>query len=304
MLRRPGRERLKGYEFTGEFRRVLSLARDEALRFQHDYIGTEHLLLGLIANGAWPAWVRELGAEPDAVVLLVEQSVRKGNVHPLPKGELPYTSRAKKALVLAMEEARLLQNPTIDPSNLLTGLVFEQKGIAAQVLDSFGVTPDVVRRHMKESYVSPELRRMEELEPSRRKGPRFTFAIDDSSPSSIYEQIIAQVREAVATGALGPSERLPTVRRLADELDIAPGTVARAYAELEQLGVVQTEGARGTRVAERAPRGQPAGERRDTLIGLLRPVAVAAFHLGATATELRAALERAMDGVLREDERT
>jgi DNA-binding transcriptional regulator YhcF (GntR family) len=86
------------------------------------------------------------------------------------------------------------------------------------------------------------------------------------------------------------------VRQLADELDIAPGTVARAYSELERRGVVVTDGARGTRVAERER--PPAPDRPETLTGLLRPVAVAAYHMGATAQELRAALERAMHGIL------
>jgi DNA-binding transcriptional regulator YhcF (GntR family) len=120
--------------------------------------------------------------------------------------------------------------------------------------------------------------------------------IDDRSDRSIYEQIIAQVQEAVATGALRTGDRLQPVRRLADDLDIAPGTVARAYTELERLKVVVTEGARGTRIAERVSQ-QAKSERPDTLAGLLRPVAVAAFHMGASASELRSALDEAMKGI-------
>jgi len=102
---------------------------------------------------------------------------------------------------------------------------------------------------------------------------------------------------AVATGQLRPGDRLPTVRQLADDLDIAPGTVARAYGELERLGILVTEGARGTRVAEQQKPLVPDAERPNTLVGLLRPVAVAAFHLGASADELRAALDEAMKGI-------
>jgi DNA-binding transcriptional regulator YhcF (GntR family) len=119
--------------------------------------------------------------------------------------------------------------------------------------------------------------------------------VDDASDRSIYEQIIAQVQEGVATGALRPGDRLPPVRHLADQLDIAPGTVARAYSELERLRVVVTEGARGTRIAERSDKGK--ADRLEQLVGLLRPVAVAAFHLGGTADELKAALDRAMAGI-------
>ncbi len=124
--------------------------------------------------------------------------------------------------------------------------------------------------------------------------------LDDGSDRSIYERIVGQIQERVAVGALEPGDRLPTVRRMADRLDIAPGTVARAYGELERLGLVVTEGARGTRVAERARSSVPDRERADTLAGLLRPVAVAAFHLGASAGELRAALNEAVGDIFRE----
>jgi DNA-binding transcriptional regulator YhcF (GntR family) len=133
------------------------------------------------------------------------------------------------------------------------------------------------------------------------EAPRFSITIDETSESaSIYQQIIDQIREGVATGALEAGRRLQTVRSLADALDIAPGTVARAYAELERLGVVVTEGARGTRVAEPRRPEQLPSERLSTLTGLLRPVAVAAFHMGGSAAELRQALDAAMKGIMEE----
>src|SRR5206468_2526682 len=79
----------------------------------------------------------------------------------------------------------------------------------------------------------------------------FEVRIDDASDRAIHEQIVSQIQEAVATGTLRPGNRLPPVRQLADQLEIAPGTVARAYSELERRGIVVTDGARGTRVAER-----------------------------------------------------
>ena len=121
--------------------------------------------------------------------------------------------------------------------------------------------------------------------------------LDDTSDLTIYEQIVAQVQEAIATGRLAAGERLPTVRELADQLGIAPGTVARAYSELERQNIVVTQGVRGTRVAGRGRTSPDAGARPETLTGLLRPAAVAAFHLGATAGELRAALEDAMKDI-------
>jgi GntR family transcriptional regulator len=171
-------------------------------------------------------------------------------------------------------------------------LINEGHGIAAQVLADRGATAE------RTAAAIMEVRGQVEAEAR----PRFQFEIDDSSRSqSIYEQLVAQTKEGVATGKLQPNDRLPTVRQLADELDIAPGTVARAYGELERLGVVVTEGKRGTRVAPRERPGVPENERPATLVGLLRPVAVAAFHLGGTAPELREALEIAMKDIFNEE---
>jgi DNA-binding transcriptional regulator YhcF (GntR family) len=123
--------------------------------------------------------------------------------------------------------------------------------------------------------------------------------LDASSGTPIYEQIVGKIEEAVATGRLVAGERLPSVRDLASELGVAPGTVARAYSELESRGVVRTEGAKGTSVAAT---GKSPGPRPDPAAGLerlLRRTVVAAFHRGSTADEVRSALERAMKGILK-----
>ena len=101
------------------------------------------------------------------------------------------------------------------------------------------------------------------------------------STASIYEQIVERIREAVATGALKSGQKLQPVRRLADELDIAPGTVARAYVELERLGIIMTEGARGTRVADVRRNEPPSDDRKDTLAGLLMIAACPLSYLTA-----------------------
>lgn len=170
--------------------------------------------------------------------------------------------------------------------DLLAGLLGEERGIAGVVLREAGLTPDALG-----------------LPTVAGKGVRaeLEVIIVDASDRSIYEQIVEQIQEHVAVGRLEPGERLPTVRRLADSLDIAPGTVARAYGELERLGLVVMRGARGTRVAGRDRSTVPDRQRSRTLAGLLRPVAVAAFHLGGTADELRAALEEAMADIFRSD---
>ncbi|NJD10818.1 MAG: GntR family transcriptional regulator [Gemmatimonadetes bacterium] len=121
--------------------------------------------------------------------------------------------------------------------------------------------------------------------------------LDDDSDRTIYEQIVAQVQEAIATGRLAAGDRLPTVREMADQLGIAPGTVARAYSELERENIVVTQGVRGTRVADRVKAAPDAAAHPANLTGLLRPAAVAAFHMGATADQLRAALDDAMKDI-------
>ncbi|NIP81200.1 MAG: GntR family transcriptional regulator, partial [Gemmatimonadetes bacterium] len=110
----------------------------------------------------------------------------------------------------------------------------------------------------------------------------------------IFAQIVEQVEERVATGALPPGARLPAVRRLAERLGLAPGTVARAYRELEGRGVLVTAGPLGTRVADRPGAvGALRGAGVDDLAERMRPVVVGAFHAGATAAQLREALTRA-----------
>lgn len=286
----PGRS---GYNFTEQVRKVLALTRDEALRLRHEYVGTEHILLGLIRDdeGVAGAVLQNLNVDANEIRRRIEHTVKKGKSAPPAGPDLPYTSRAKIALELATTEARELNHGYVGTEHLLLGLLREERGIAAQILVGAGVNLDAVRAETLR-ILGTEARHAR----TARRPERTTFhvRIDDGSDRSIYEQIVAQVQEAVATGGVTAGDRLPTVRQLADDLDIAPGTVARAYVELERLGVVVTEGARGTRVAPPKPSGMPAADRPEMLVGLLRPVVVAAFHLRASAQELRDALEKAM----------
>ncbi|HET8650548.1 MAG TPA: GntR family transcriptional regulator, partial [Gemmatimonadales bacterium] len=120
------------------------------------------------------------------------------------------------------------------------------------------------------------------------------IAIDDSDATPVYQQIIDQVRTAVALGRLAPDDRLPTVRQLAADLGVAPGTVARAYQELEQLGCVVTDGSKGTRIAPARPVELSSYARSARLVSLMRPIVVTASHLGASPDEIRAALDLAV----------
>ena len=122
------------YNFTERVRKVLSMARQEATRLQHDYVGTEHVLLGLIREGEGVAAhvLGNLNVDLDQVNKRVDESVRRGNAT-IALGELPYTNPAKKVLEFAMAEARQLSHSYVGTEHLLLGLLRERKGIAAQV---------------------------------------------------------------------------------------------------------------------------------------------------------------------------
>ena len=133
---------MNGYNFTDRVRKVLQMAREEAARLHHEYVGTEHILLGLIreGEGVAAAVLTNLGVELEEVQQKIEETVKKGKSAAAAGPELPYTSRAKKVLELAMMEARELNHSYVGTEHLLLGLLREEKGIAAQVLTDAGVT--------------------------------------------------------------------------------------------------------------------------------------------------------------------
>jgi bifunctional DNase/RNase len=131
--------------FTERAKKVLSLAQEEARRFQHSYIGTEHLLLGLVREreGVAARVLGNLGVELNKVRSAVEFIIGRGDrVVP---GEFGLTPRAKKVIELAVDEARRLNHYYIGTEHLLLGLVRESGGIAAGVLESLGVNLEKVR---------------------------------------------------------------------------------------------------------------------------------------------------------------
>jgi len=273
------------YNFTDGVRQALAAAGHHANRLGHDCVCTEHILLGLIdvADPVVVSLLSRHGVQPADLFDVVKSRVRPATSPAGTTGQkLPYTRRAKKTLENAMAAGRKGRRSEIAPEHLLQALLAVEDGLAAAVLREAGVTT--------ENLLSAPAG-------GRPSTGGLALHIDDASDRSIYEQIVEQVQEQVAVGALVAGERLPTVRRLADSLDIAPGTVGRAYRELERLGLVTTQGARGTRVAAHKRAAVPDAERAETLTGLLRPVAVAAFHLGASADDMRRALERAMGDI-------
>ena len=132
-------------KFSEPARRVLSLAQEEAQRFNHNYIGTEHILLGLVreTEGVAARVLSNVGVEFTKVRSAVEFIIGRGE-RPTP-GEIGLTPRAKKVIELAVDGARRLNHHYIGTEHLLIGLMREGEGVAAGVLESLGVTLDKVR---------------------------------------------------------------------------------------------------------------------------------------------------------------
>ncbi len=132
-------------KFSEKARRVLSLAQEEAQRFNHTYIGTEHILLGLVreTDGVAAKVLNNLGVELTKVRSAVEFIIGRGER--TPSGEIGLTPRAKKVIELAVDEARRLNHNYIGTEHLLIGLMREGEGVPAGVLESLGVTLDKIR---------------------------------------------------------------------------------------------------------------------------------------------------------------
>jgi len=132
--------------FTGRARKVLSLSRQEAQRFRHDYIGPEHILLALLKEGTGVAVsvLKDLNVDFEGVRKFVEERVGEGAATVM-MGQIPFTPRGKRVLEFALDEATDLGHTHIGTEHLLLGLFEEDEGIAAQVLRSHGLDQGMVR---------------------------------------------------------------------------------------------------------------------------------------------------------------
>jgi ATP-dependent Clp protease ATP-binding subunit ClpC len=137
--------------FTDRAKKVMNLARQEAQRFNHEYLGTEHVLLGLVQEGSGVAAnvLKNMGIDLAKIRSEVEKIVKTGPSM-VTMGQLPFTPRAKKVLELSMEEASNLGHNYIGTEHLLLGLIKENEGIAAQVLINLGVKLEDVREEVLE----------------------------------------------------------------------------------------------------------------------------------------------------------
>src|SRR6476619_7352712 len=135
--------------FTDRARKMMQIANQEAKRFNHEYIGTEHILLGLVKEGSGVAAnvLKNLDVDLRKIRLEVEKLVQSGP-EMVTMGKLPQTPRAKKVIEYSMEEARNLNHNYVGTEHILLGLLREQEGVAAQVLMNLGLRLEEVRQEV------------------------------------------------------------------------------------------------------------------------------------------------------------
>ncbi len=176
-------------KFTDRARKVMALAREEAKRFNHEYIGTEHILLGLVKEGSGVAAnvLQNLDIDLKKIRLEIEKIVQTGP-DLVSVGQLPFTPRVKKVLEYAIEEARAMGHNYIGTEHQLLGLLREQEGVAAQVLLNLGVKLEDVREEVVELLGAESPQNVKEKEEKRGKSK--TPALD-----SFGRDLTQQARE-------------------------------------------------------------------------------------------------------------
>ncbi len=268
--------------FTNRARQSVVLAQVEARDFSHDYIGTEHLLLGLLREGEGVAalTLRRLGIGLGIVRTEVEAIVGRGSGSP--DGHIPFTPRAKKVLELSLREAIQLGHNYIGTEHILLGLVREGEGVAAQVLVKRGLVLDRVRAAV--------------LDEIRRLGAERSTTPAASTPGA--EEAVAGARELAASAPMGSHHLLEALARSDDSLAAkvlsSLGVDADAIAaKIDEFG---TEGTSDITPQEAAARQMEVRVDGDEVHLVLRDETV--VQLGRTITEAAGGPIRGDDGTI------
>jgi Clp amino terminal domain, pathogenicity island component/UvrB/uvrC motif len=187
--------------FTDHARRIVVLAQEEARSLNHNYIGTEHILLALIREGTGTAAaaLESLGISEEAARQQVEELIGRGQQDP-PRGHIPFTPRAKKTLELSLREAIALGNTYIGTEHILLGLIREGDNPATQVLNGLGVEPNRVRQEVIRRV---HARRVGDAAGARRvtaRGGKRKLASELHSRLDSLEWRLSIVEQRVGTG--------------------------------------------------------------------------------------------------------
>jgi ATP-dependent Clp protease ATP-binding subunit ClpC len=196
-------------KFTDQARKVMQLAHQESQRFNHEYVGTEHLLLGLIKEGTGVAAniLRNLDIDLRMVRIEVEKLVQAGP-DMVTMGKLPMTPRTKKVLEYAIEESRNFNHNYVGTEHLLLGLIREEEGVAAQVLMNLGLKLEDLREEMLNLLGNSPLCSTEDIgRTTGKKYPRRTPALD-----SYGQDLTERVRQGKLDPVIGRQREIERVR--------------------------------------------------------------------------------------------
>ena len=249
---------MTGFNFTEQVRRILAVSREEAVELGHEYAGTEHMLLGLTREdtGIAIAVLTELGAERPALRGIVLDILKRGERRSDWRQDLPFTTRGKKVLELAMAEARTLRHTYVGAEHLLLGLLAERDGIAAQALNSVGITLERAR--------SETIRQLGTQQPSPPRSSSFLVATPGYARSrrvhaiALVEDFTGRAREVLRVAYEEALARATTHVELEHILlGLALRDDGMASVVLDQLtgGRSRLVDALGARLPERQPDG-------------------------------------------------
>ncbi len=193
--------------FTDRSRRIMQLANQEAQRFSHEYIGTEHILLGLIKEGSGVAAnvLKNLDVDLRKIRLEVEKLVQSGP-DMVTMGKLPMTPRAKNVIDLAMAESKALGHAYLGCEHILLGLLREDEGVAAQVLKSLGLSLESIREGVLELLSRPPETEVDEEVASVTGTWMLSMLEAKKSTPERFADYIAMLQLQVTTGKCAEAE--------------------------------------------------------------------------------------------------
>jgi ATP-dependent Clp protease ATP-binding subunit ClpC len=232
--------------FTDRARRVVVLAQEEARDLGHNYIGTEHILLGLLreSDGVAAQALEALDIHLGAVRREVREIIGKGEEHP--SGHIPFTPRAKKVLELSLREALQLGHNYIGTEHILLGLIREGEGVAAQVLVTLGADLNRVRLQVIEL-----LHRYQRKEPAAAGEPGGEAWHEEAARRAATGQTTMEARLMRSARMVSQTQLDSVMARIGD-------VVSRLDLIAERLAAIEGHLAEGRRPAARAPRKPPA----------------------------------------------
>ena len=279
-----------GTRFTDRAQRVILIAQEEAKRLNHDYVGTEHILLGLIAlsEGVASQVFQNLGIDLRKVRAEIEKIVGTGDNMML-LGEIPFTPRAKKVLEYAVEEAQHMGHSYIGTEHILLGLIREEEGVAARVLENLGLKLDTVREE-----VLSILGEMEQKD-SPKETPQPKSHAAHAGPKSktktpILDEFARDMTQMARDGRLDP------VIGRSDEIERVIQVLGRRTKNNPVL--VGEPGVGKTAIVEGLAQKIASGEISDTLIGKrLLSLDLASIVAG---TKYRGEFEQRLKGIIEE----